>query len=69
MPRNPPPDKPAARDKPIAHFTKQGERYVDAGELLGSDAAKEGIESMMQIDSEDDLSKHASEDRPERILF
>ena len=62
MPRNRTPDKPAARDKPIVHFTRQGERYVDAGELLGSNAAKKAIESMMQIFSEDDLSKHANKD-------
>ena len=62
MPRNPSPAKPAARDKPIVHFTKQGDRYVDAGELLRSNAAKKAIESMMQIFSEDDLSKHARKD-------
>ena len=60
MPRNPTPDEPVARDKPVVHFTKQGERYVDAGELLRSDAAKKAIESMMQIDSEDGLSKRTS---------
>ena len=62
MSQNPPTDKPAARDKPVVHFTKQGERYVDAGELLRSDAAKEAIESMMRIDSKGGHSKHDRKD-------
>lgn len=62
MPRNPPPDKPDTHGKPIVHFTKYGERYVDAGELLRSDAAKKAIESMMQIDGEDSLSRHTKKD-------
>ena len=62
MPQNPHTDKPAAHDKPVVHFTKHGERYVDAGELLESDAAKKAIKSMMQIDSKGSLSKHARKD-------
>lgn len=62
MPQNPPTDKPAAHDKPVVHFTKQGERYVDAGELLGSNAAKEAIKSMMQIDSKGGHSKRTRKD-------
>ena len=62
MPRNPPTDKPATHDKPVVHFTKQGERYVDAGELLKSDAAKKAIESMMQIDTERSLPKRTRKD-------
>ena len=62
MPQNPPPDKPAVQDKPIVYFTKQGERYVDAGELLRSDAAKKAIESMMQIDRKDSISKRTRKD-------
>ena len=62
MPQNPPTDKPAAHDKPVVHFTKQGERYVDAGELLGSDAAKEAIKSMMQIGSKGGPSKRTRKD-------
>ena len=62
MPQNPPPDKPAAHDKPVVHFTKQGDRYVDAGELLRSDAAKKAIESMMEIDSKDSRSRNTKKD-------
>ena len=62
MPQNPPTDKPTAPDKPVVHFTKQGERYVDAGELLRSNAAKKAIESMMQIDSRGGHSKHDRKD-------
>ena len=62
MPQNPPTDKPAANDKPVVHFTKQGERYVDAEELLRSNAAKKAIESMMQIDSKGGHSKHDGKD-------
>ena len=58
MPKNPSNDKPAAHDKPVVHFTKQGERYVDAGELLRSDAAKKAIKSMIRIGSKGDLSSN-----------
>ena len=65
-PQNPSVDKPASHDelhdRPVVYFTKQGERYVDAGELLRSNAAKKAIESMMQIDSKGDHSKHVRKD-------
>lgn len=62
MSQNSPTDKPAAHDKPVVHFTKQGERYVDAGELLRSDAAKKAIESMMKIDRKGSHSKNTNKD-------
>ena len=58
MLKNPSNDKPAADDKPVVHFTKQGERYVDAGELLRSDAAKKAIKSMIRIGSKDGSSNN-----------
>ena len=62
MPKKSPPDKPAAHDKPVVHFTKQGDRYVDAGELLRSDAAKKAIESMMEIDNKGSRSRNTKKD-------
>lgn len=58
MPQNSSNDKPAAHDKPVVHFTKQGERYVDVGELLRSDAARKAIKSMIRIGSKDGPSSN-----------
>lgn len=41
--------KKTISDKPVVHFTEQGDRYVRIDDLFKSKAAREALDGMVQI--------------------